>query len=134
MRSSKPHEPLQILRSGKGFEIADPVTVGKMFQDTVKMFPKMTALCFKETGDIDWKEMSFTEYYSFTTLAARSLLKVYNNLSLVPRRLVHADCACAKLFVDFCKLSIYYRIPHCIGTRVSLYGRLPANHLIEQMF
>ena len=78
VRSSNPHEPLQILRSAQGLEAAaDPVTIGQMFQDTVKMFPKRTALCFKENGgDSDWKEISFAKYYSFTTQAARSLLKV----------------------------------------------------------
>ena len=77
VRSSNPREPLQILRSAQGLETADPVTIGQMFQDTVKRFPKKTALCFKETGDSDWKEISFTMYYSFTTQAAKSLLKVY---------------------------------------------------------
>ena len=76
VRSSNPHEPLQILRSAQGLEKVDPVTIGQMFQDTVKIFPKKTALCFKETGDSDWKEISFAKYYSFTTQAARSLLKV----------------------------------------------------------
>ena len=78
VRSSNPHEPLQILRSAQGLEAADPVTIGQMFQDTVKMFPKRTALCFKENVDSDWKEISFAKYYSFTTQAARSLLKVYS--------------------------------------------------------
>ena len=78
VRSSKPCEPPQVLRSAQGLEITDPVTVSEMFQDTVKRFPMKTALCFKETGGSDWKEISFTEYYSFTTQAARSLLKVYS--------------------------------------------------------
>jgi hypothetical protein len=62
--------------------MADPVTVGEMFQNIIKLFPKKTALCFKDTGDSDWRELNFTEYYSFTTQAARSLLKVYNSLIL----------------------------------------------------
>ena len=39
------------------------------------MFLEKTALCFKETDDSDWKEISFSKYYSFTMQAARSLLK-----------------------------------------------------------
>ena len=78
VRSSNPCEPPQVLRSTQGLEIADPVTVSEMFQDTVKKFPMKAALCFKETGGSDWKEISFIEYYNFTTQAARSLLKVHS--------------------------------------------------------
>ena len=47
VRSSNPCEPPQVLRSTQGLEIADPVTVSEMFQDTVKKFPMKAALCFK---------------------------------------------------------------------------------------
>ena len=78
VRSSSPHEPVQILRSEQGLEAAEPVTVGQMFLDTVKRFPERAALCFKESAsDVsDWKEITFTEYYRLTLQSAKSFIKV----------------------------------------------------------
>ena len=76
VRTSNPHESVDILRSDQGLEAADPVTVGQMFMDTVKKYPTRPALCSKEGCEGDWKEITFAEYYKLSFQAAKSFFKV----------------------------------------------------------
>ena len=77
VRSSDPYERVAILRSEHGLEAADPVTVGDMFLSTIERFPDRTAICFKDSYTVrNWKEISFSEYYSFILQAAKSFVKV----------------------------------------------------------
>ena len=77
IRSSDPHEPVSILRSVKGLEAVEPITVCDLFLDTVKKFPERTAICYKEDIISEWKETSYEDYYRFSLEAAKSFVKVY---------------------------------------------------------
>ncbi len=52
----------------------EPLTVGQLFKQTVKLIPDGVALKFKVSGV--WLEISYTEYYNMVITAAKSFIKV----------------------------------------------------------
>lgn len=55
-------------------EEEEPITIGQLFQNAVKKFPKHPALKYKIGKK--WKSITFTGYYELCIRAAKSFLKV----------------------------------------------------------
>lgn len=89
VRTTNPGEGVQLVMGKSGLEAAEPMTVGKMFQETVARFPEHPALRHKE-GE-DWQTLTYREYYSSSLRAAKSFLKVcpcsgyHDNRCIVPQ-------------------------------------------------
>lgn len=74
VRTIVPEEGVDLAMGESGLESEEPITVGKLFQDTVKRIPAQPALKYKEDGT--WKTITFSEYYDLCIKAAKSFLKV----------------------------------------------------------
>ena len=74
VRTTVPYEGVDLLIGESGIEAAEPITVGKMFQDTVAKYPAHPALRYKEGGE--WKTITYSEYYNLSIKAAKAFLKV----------------------------------------------------------
>ncbi len=59
-----------------GLESEEPITVGQMFQETVKKAPDAPALKYKNKMEEEWKTVTYSEYYQLCIRAAKSFLKV----------------------------------------------------------
>ena len=70
----EPNEGVDIVVGDTGVEAEEPITFGRMFQDTVKQLPDHTALRYKEDGT--WRDITYAEYYNLCVRAAKSFLKV----------------------------------------------------------
>lgn len=74
VRTIVPEEGVDLAMGESGLESEEPITVGKLFQDTVKRIPTQPALKYKEDGT--WQTITFSEYYDLCIKAAKSFLKV----------------------------------------------------------
>ena len=74
VRTTVPGEGVDLLIGESGIEAAEPITVGKMFQETVAKYPTHPALRYKEGGE--WKTITYSEYYNLSIKAAKAFLKV----------------------------------------------------------
>lgn len=74
VRTTDPSDGVDLAMGVKGIEAAPPITVGQMFQETVRKFPSHPALRYKEGGE--WKSITYEEYYKLSIRAAKSFLKV----------------------------------------------------------
>ena len=80
VRTSDPREPIGVpWSSEQDAEETRPITVGKMFLNTVTRFPEKIALRCKEGDQCSsqaWKEITYAEYYKYSFMAAKSFVKV----------------------------------------------------------
>lgn len=74
VRTTDPSDGVDLAMGVKGIEAVPPITVGQMFQETVRKFPSHPALRYKEGGE--WKSITYDEYYELSIRAAKSFLKV----------------------------------------------------------
>ena len=74
VRTTAPSDGADLAVGVKGIEAIPPITVGKMFQETVGKFPSHPALRYKEEGE--WKTITYQEYYQLCIKASKSFLKV----------------------------------------------------------
>ena len=73
--SIKPKPKAEVILSREsGIEEEEPLTVGQLFKNAVRKFPKQPALKYKEDGK--WKTFTYTQYYDLCIRAAKSFLKV----------------------------------------------------------
>ena len=78
VHTSNPRETVAILRSERGLEAAEPITVPDMFLATTTRFPDRAALRFKAKDDArEWREISYADYYRSSFQAAKSFAKVH---------------------------------------------------------
>ena len=86
VRTSDPREPIGVpWSSEQQAEDTRPITVGKMFLNTVNRFPDKIALRYKESdrcSSQDWKDITYAEYYKYSYAAAKSFVTVHNSMPL----------------------------------------------------
>ena len=80
VRSADPREGVDMAIGESGITKTDPITVGKMFRDTVSKCPEHVALRFKDVEAGVWKEYTYTQYYQLCVQAAKSFLKVKSTI------------------------------------------------------
>ena len=74
VRTWMPDDEVDLAIGESGIESEEPITVGQLFKNAVRRFPKHPALKYKEDGE--WKSFTYTEYYVECIRAAKSFLKV----------------------------------------------------------
>ena len=72
--SVDPAKPVDVAVGEVGLAAAEPITIGRMFQETVKTFPGNPALAFKDQDT--WTTIIYTDYYDLCIRAAKSFLKL----------------------------------------------------------
>lgn len=74
VRTCVPEMGVDLAMGESSTEAMEPITVGQLFQYTVKELPRHPALKYKE--DRTWKTITYIEYYNLCVRAAKSFLKV----------------------------------------------------------
>ena len=86
------------LGTGK-LEDKEPITVGKLFQDTVARIPNIAAMKYKIDGN--WREIIYSDYYQMVIQAAKSFIKVSIKEDKLLTHPESYEFVCVHLFVLF---------------------------------
>ena len=72
--TTNPAEGVDLIIGESGLESEAPITVGRMFKDTVERIPDHAAHMYKENGE--WITITYKQHYDRCFAAAKSFLKV----------------------------------------------------------
>ena len=101
VRTTDPSEGVDLAMGVTGIAAIPPITVGQMFQETVRKFPSHPALRYKEEGE--WKSITYDGYYKLCIRAAKSFLKVRCTITQL------------SFFVKMTKCQSYGEVPAYVG-------------------
>lgn len=80
-RTSNPREVVDLAIGTGKLQDLEPITVGQLFRQTVRLIPDNVAMKYKQNDE--WRTIYYRQYYEMVIKAAKSFIKV--RTILIPR-------------------------------------------------